>query len=122
MEIIWSTNKIFIKKNTIKRRYHIRNTGQYPIMEKYIQQWINQEIQIIEHIKIQIIYQIQDRTLEEMELQKCKSRDKQRIQRKINHLWRHYFELYEAYNNINEFHKEITKQPYQITYWKTNRQ
>lgn len=88
-------------------------------MEKYIQQWINQEVQIIEHIKIQIIYQIHDRTLEEMELQKCKSRDKQKIQRKINRLnyinralWRHYFELYEAYNNINEFHKEITKQPY----------
>ena len=82
-------------------------------MEKYIQQQINQEVQIIEHIKIQIIYQIHDRTLEEME---CKSRDKQRIQRKINRLkyinkalWRHYFELYEAYNNINEFHKEITK-------------
>ena len=76
-------------------------------MEKYIQQWI---------IKIQIIYQIRDRTTEEKELQKCKSRDKQRIQRKINRLnralWRHYFELYEAYNNINEFHKEITKYNY----------
>ncbi len=88
-------------------------------MEKYIQQWINQEIQIIEHIKIQIIYQIRDQTTEEKELQKCKSRDKQRIQRKINRLkyinralWRHYFELYEAYNNINEFHKEITKHNY----------
>src|SRR5438067_5431550 len=55
-------------------------------MEKYIQQWINQEVQIIEHIKIQIIYQIRDRTTEEKELQKCKSRDKQRIQRKINRL------------------------------------
>jgi len=91
----------------------------YPKMEKYIQQWINQEVQIIEHIKIQIIYQIRDRTTEEKELQKCKSRDKQRIQRKINRLkyinralWRHYFELYEAYNNINEFHKEITKHNY----------
>ena len=31
-------------------------------MEKYIQQWINQEVQIIEHIKIQIIYQISDKT------------------------------------------------------------
>ena len=38
-------------------------------MEKYIQQWINQEVQIIEHIKIQIIYQIRDRTTEEKELQ-----------------------------------------------------
>jgi len=91
----------------------------YSKMEKYIQQWINQEVQIIEHIKIQIIYQIRDRTTEEKELQKCKSRDKQRIQRKINRLkyinralWRHYFELYEAYNNINEFHKEITKHNY----------
>src|SRR5436853_7894395 len=75
-------------------------------MEKYIQQWINQEVQIIEHIKIQIIYQIRDRTTEEKELQKCKSRDKQRIQRKINRLkyinralWRHHFELFSI--NIN---------------------
>jgi len=83
-------------------------------MEKYIYQWINQETQIIEYIKGQITVQIRKKLDEEKRLQYCNQKDKQRRQRRINHLesinktlQRHYCELFEAYNNINEFIKEI---------------
>ena len=83
-------------------------------MEKYIYQWINQETQIIEYIKGQITVQIRKKIYEEKRLRYCNPKDKQRRQRRIDHLksinktlQRHYCELFEAYNNINEFIKEI---------------
>ena len=88
-------------------------------MEKYIYQWINQETQIIEYIKGQITDQIRKKVYEEKGLRYCNSKDKQRRQRRIDHLkhinktlQRHYCELIEAYSNINEFIKEIKTQNY----------
>jgi competence CoiA-like predicted nuclease len=83
-------------------------------MEKYIYQWINQETQIIEYIKGQITDLIRKKVCEEKKLRYYNSKDNQKRQRRINHLkyinktlQRHYLELLEAYNNINEFIKEI---------------